>query len=1282
MGKTRGAFSSTAADGGPPETPGTVKRKRLAAAEAGRPTEAEDDTACVMDSQVASGPTHGKGTAAPAPSAAADPARPAKRQAAGHSDRPISSPAPSPLQAAPQGNADSTLPGPTGASGHALPVRHGVRKFAQFRSPGHSLGVREEPTRMAVMLSPPIPAPGAQKPPKQTQLNVRTLGTAGHLIDITLHNFMCHENFVIPLGNHITFIVGENGSGKSAVMQGLQFCLGSSARGTGRASKMNQLIRTGATDALVSVRLYNTDTSKTKQGLASPYEHKIYGNTITIERRITKTAAPYKVIAANGKTISTRKDDVEKILNWFNINASNPLTIITQERAKLFLAGSDKQEKFDMFMEGTLLQETLTHLQHVGNTLETAQADTNDNKAKQQVDQQELVELKRRLDKLTELGSAKEEVAHLLTASHWAMVAAVDSTIEALRRQLAEAQTANSSTELERLEQQLEAVKAKCEAAGNLQSSTMERIAEVGNNAKALKQKLRAAKNKVMQSRSEVDKSMATVEAIERDKQGVQDELDGNMHGKDERTNQRRQEHEQYMALLAEKQKNVADCMAVQETKQAQLNDLHALLDVKTKEERECTKEVQNRIAKVQKSEQELRNVQVEEQDRAFAFGGQTAVRVLQLIDQNIGRFRNRPIGPLGREMDLLDPQWSVALEVLLKASMEDYICDTPAEARTLSDLCQRAGLHAVRVHSSGFHHAPHPVQPHHRPPPHFTTVADVLKFGTALPAATVISNFLIDRHHIERVILVETWNQARDIAYNKASNFTTAYDRTGFLACGGDVELFRNNPERGVPRLGLSNAEKLRQTAEMLSRDQGSLAVKQQEQRRVRGELGALQQQCSDARVASDRARGARHHAESAFASTQRNQVSAVDEDEDQARETELYTQVEECTKHIAANQLNLKGLQQLLDRDKEKAALLEQETATERTVNLHHADQINKQAAELLAAREEQAAVAAKRDRAQQEAAQARQTMSSRAKELEEALAMRIEAFQTALQQCPEAEGKLSVQWTQGMARRRVQASIPSKRNHPDFADFDEHQWKEWVDCEVKKHMQSTEILVQWTRRTKKISEIERENGGDASTVEKLYLERKVQVEKFSQLLRNNREKSKKLGAAFEERRTKYEEMRDTVMLGCNKVFAKLLARRLHRGHIYLDMERKRLVLKVQVLGVGPFVSDLKQLSGGERSFTTVCFLLALGYWAESPFRCMDEYDVFMDAITRRIATETLYEYAIDYSDKQYILLTPQDTQALMDARKELEIKRKAPLPDPFIKVVKMQAPREKGV
>lgn len=39
---------------------------------------------------------------------------------------------------------------------------------------------------------------------------------------------------------------------------------------------------------------------------------------------------------------------------------------------------------------------------------------------------------------------------------------------------------------------------------------------------------------------------------------------------------------------------------------------------------------------------------------------------------------------------------------------------------------------------------------------------------------------------------------------------------------------------------------------------------------------------------------------------------------------------------------------------------------------------------------------------------------------------------------------------------------------------------------------------------------------------------------------------------------------------------------------------------------------VTDLKELSGGERSYTNVSFMLALGEYVEAPFRCMDEYDV----------------------------------------------------------------------
>ena len=57
---------------------------------------------------------------------------------------------------------------------------------------------------------------------------------------------------------HVTLVSGTNGSGKSAVMQALQVCLGVSARNTGRAPSLHHFIRTGADAAKVQVTLWNT----------------------------------------------------------------------------------------------------------------------------------------------------------------------------------------------------------------------------------------------------------------------------------------------------------------------------------------------------------------------------------------------------------------------------------------------------------------------------------------------------------------------------------------------------------------------------------------------------------------------------------------------------------------------------------------------------------------------------------------------------------------------------------------------------------------------------------------------------------------------------------------------------------------------------------------------------------------------------------------------------------------------------------------------------------------
>ncbi|KAK2975814.1 hypothetical protein RJ640_022831, partial [Escallonia rubra] len=44
------------------------------------------------------------------------------------------------------------------------------------------------------------------------------------------------------------------------------------------------------------------------------------------------------------------------------------------------------------------------------------------------------------------------------------------------------------------------------------------------------------------------------------------------------------------------------------------------------------------------------------------------------------------------------------------------------------------------------------------------------------------------------------------------------------------------------------------------------------------------------------------------------------------------------------------------------------------------------------------------------------------------------------------------------------------------------------------------------------------------------------------------------------------------------------------------------------------------------------------------EAPFRAMDEYDVFMDAVSRKISLDSLVDFA-SAQGSQWIFITPHD-------------------------------------
>ena len=107
---------------------------------------------------------------------------------------------------------------------------------------------------------------------------------------------------------------------------------------------------------------------------------------------------------------------------------------------------------------------------------------------------------------------------------------------------------------------------------------------------------------------------------------------------------------------------------------------------------------------------------------------------------------------------------------------------------------------------------------------------------------------------------------------------------------------------------------------------------------------------------------------------------------------------------------------------------------------------------------------------------------------------------------------------------------------------------------------------------------------------------------------------------------------------------MFITNLRHRGFNGQLKFDHDNTVLQMRVQANNAKQ-KQDTKQLSGGERSFSTVCFLLSLWEAAECPFRALDEYDVFMDAVNRRISTQMIIDAAGQAKNRQFILISPQD-------------------------------------
>lgn len=137
-----------------------------------------------------------------------------------------------------------------------------------------------------------------------------------------------------------------------------------------------------------------------------------------------------------------------------------------------------------------------------------------------------------------------------------------------------------------------------------------------------------------------------------------------------------------------------------------------------------------------------------------------------------------------------------------------------------------------------------------------------------------------------------------------------------------------------------------------------------------------------------------------------------------------------------------------------------------------------------------------------------------------------------------------------------------------------------------------------------------------------------------------------------AVNARRKKWAVMRGRIALSAMQNFSFLLEHRGYTGSLSFNHDHGKLTVTVrtnedamkEATGKKGRNKDPKSLSGGEKSFSTICLLLSLWAAMGSPIRALDEFDVFMDSVNRTLSMEIMVTAARDEVKCQYILISPQ--------------------------------------
>ncbi|KAL2917151.1 Structural maintenance of chromosomes protein 6 [Polyrhizophydium stewartii] len=977
--------------------------------------------------------------------------------------------------------------------------------------------------------------------PKSAKHNDNT--GLGSIERVELWNFMCHEKLRVDLGPKINFIVGHNGSGKSAVLTALTVALGGKAAFTNRGNKVSELIKEGTDESIISVRIRNRGSDA--------YKPNVYGDVIIVERRITRDKGnTYKIKNWSDKTVSTRFEDLMAICDHMQIVVDNPMAVLPQDTARMFLANSSSNDKYNFFLKGTQLEKLAADYVAIDEYIDNS---TKILRYKKQAIPEMEAAVKRLDDKWKDLEAARQlemDYNRLENELIWAKIQEQEAHVEDQAKVVQACQV-----KVEKAEKELDLHQAECDEI----AAQAEQVGDELKAAKAISEPLDDERKRLV---NKVNASKAQIQSLKQEEIVVSRDIG------------------QYKSQLKRIQEDIEAEMRKLEVDQA------AQRDAKVEQIRRLTEQKSELQASYdqlthERDELDAEDSQLREQQQSLqakANGESKRAHRIETEMRNIEGQKQSMFIEVERE------EYLRVIETLLSTSLSAMIVETTEDMRLMQSIMRELRAEYVPI----FKGSSRSIDVRDgEPDQSFLTVNRCIKFTNSVVHAQLVIN-----HNIEKIVLVRNREEGDRITGH-------GFPRNVSMVATADSYSMGN-------RLGGFAATSLYRAPHTPSLNKNADYAL----RRMHEELDAAKRALSDIQPRFDELKDRQHRL-----AQRRDDLTEVQTNN--LGELEEEKKIEEERLRIAMSQVeSLKSQRDDAQQHFNDLSMQLREISIE---HQKHAPRI-KQLGDILVELSSKEAMAKNRFLHYQERIPGYKANLARETEI---LQQMRESLASNISECEKFSPRISVTMSADTISKQLQNLRIRLR-------------------EKEKQLGSREKVGKELKAKR-----------DALAQAQLEIQ---QSEKFLKFLRRS----------LAQRNSSYEEFKQFISIRARRLFAELIRKRGYRGALQLDHERKELTLKVDVgeaqsrrySGVGSD-SDPKSLSGGEKSFATVCLLLALWESMASPFRALDEFDVFMDAVNRHLAIKLIIENARDAeAQSQYILISPQNASRVKELGPDVRV------------------------